>query len=182
MLINNIIKIDPNTRVNDLFVRNDSINASAVLNDIKHPLVKGLPNSADTRYQADFYKNIAIDIAVETVLNYPYAYISEKSLRAFACKRMLIVLGAPGVLLLLKDKGFQTFGDFIDESYDQIFDPVDRLAAVVKEVRRICSKPLHEIVAYLEKNQTKLDHNFQNLLQLQDIELMRIEDQIHNQP
>lgn len=178
MPANNLLKIDPATRVNDSFIKDDSIDASAVSFEVKHPIVDFLPNAAETRFQADFYKNIAVDISVETVFDYPYPYISEKSLRAFACKRMLIVLGPPGVLSLLRAKGFETFGDFIDESYDLIREPIPRFKKVVTEVHKVCSKPLHEVVQYLENNREKLDHNFNNLVQLQDIELKQIKRQI----
>ncbi|MEK9696490.1 MAG: hypothetical protein VW270_12035 [Candidatus Poseidoniales archaeon] len=171
----NIINLTPKTRINDHWVTDDSINATPpACKNFKHPMITGEPNDFDTRYQADFYKYIAVDIVVETVINYPYAYVSEKTLRSFACKRMFIVLGAAGTLELLHSKGFYTFNDFIDESYDQIKDPMQRFKAVEKEIKRLCDLPLEDIKSYMEKNYEKFDHNFKTLCNLQQVELQQI--------
>ena len=42
----------------------------------------------------------------------------------------LVVWGSPGSLTHLQDIGFETFGHAIDESYDTIKSPVDRLNAI----------------------------------------------------
>jgi len=170
----NIIQITPFTRVNDLFVSAPDIDASIPTSNVSNPLITSGPNSKDTRFQADFYKHIACDIVVETVFDYPYPYVSEKSLRAFACKRMMVVLGAPGVLKLLRSKGFETFGDIIDESYDTITDPIDRFNAVRTEVEKICNTPLDTIKTYIREHSHKFEHNFLNLKKLQQAELQQI--------
>lgn len=173
----NTIKLEPPTRVNDSWILDDSIEAStAGLKNWKHPLISGMPNDAATRYQADFYRHISLDIVVETVLDYPYAYITEKTFRPIACKRMFIILGARGSLRLLHSLGFTTWGDFIDESYDTIDDPVQRFLAVKNEVIRICAMPLDTIKLYMSKNLDKLEHNFSILENLQHQELKKIAD------
>lgn len=172
-----IIKLLPTTRVNDLFVLSDDINATPLTKNLRHPLVTSKPNDSNTRFQADFYKHIACDIVVETVFNYPYPYISEKTLRSFACKRMLIVLGPAGVLNLLKSKGFETFNDIINEEYDNIQDPIQRFNAVVTEIKKMCNTPLDVIKTYMKKNSDKFEHNFINLKNLQELELQKIAQQ-----
>lgn len=174
-----IIKLLPTTRVNDLFVLSDEIDATRPTKNLHHPLITGEPNDSNTRFQADFYKHIACDISVETVFNYPYPYVSEKTLRAFACKRMLIVLGPAGVLNLLKSKGFKTFDDIINEEYDTIQDPTQRFNAVVSEIKKICNTPLDVIKAYMKKNSDKFEHNFINLKNLQELELQKIAKQFN---
>ena len=167
--------LDPKTRVNDYWITDDSINASSDgCKTYKNSLIQGAPNSIDTRYQADFYQKIAVDVVAETVFNYPYAYISEKTLRSIACKRMFIIVGAPGTLKLLHSKGFDTFGDFIDESYDSIADPKERFLAIEQEIYRICSMPLETIKQYMIENSHKLESNFQVLQNLQNQELTQI--------
>lgn len=171
----NTIKLEPPTRVNDNWISDGSIQAStAELQNWKHPLISGGPNASATRYQADFYRHVSLDIVAETVLNYPYAYISEKTFRPIACKRMFIILGAKGSLQLLHSLGFTTWGDFIDESYDTIDDPVQRFLSVKNEVIRICHTPLDAIKLYMSKNLSKLEHNFSTLKNLQNRDLRRI--------
>ncbi len=171
----NFIKIYPNTTINDHFVIDGSINASPVRDiDYKHPLITGNANDLKTRYQAGFYKYIAVDLVVETVLNYPYPYISEKTLRPIACKRMFIVLGAQNTLALLKSKGFETFNDIIDESYDNIQNAPERFKAVEKQIYKICNTPLPVIKKYMTENAYKFEHNFKTLSNLQETELQQI--------
>jgi hypothetical protein len=175
----NIIKLSPATRVNDLFVVDSSVDATEPTESVYHPLITAGPNDQDTRFQANFYQHVACDIVVETVFNYPYPYISEKTLRAFACKRMLIVLGPVGVLKLLRSKGFQTFNDIIDESYDHISDPIERLHAVVSEIKKFCNTPLDTIKTYMQGNADKFEHNFLTLKNLQQLELQQIAQQFN---
>jgi hypothetical protein len=174
MPIFNVLKIDPFTRVHDLFVQDQRVDALPNQVNIRHPLILGGPNSMSSRYQAKFYQHAACDFVVETVLDYPYPYVSEKTLRPMACKRMFIVLGPVGVLKILHSKGFETFGDFVDESYDAIQDPSDRFFAVNEQIHQFCARPLEEIVQYLHNNQPKFDHNFNTLKALQQQELKEI--------
>ena len=172
----NLVLLSPATRVNDCFVSDTDINASLPVNVKKNALVAGNPNDPNTRFQAEFYKKIACDIVSETVFNYPYPYISEKILRPIACKRMFIVLGPCGILELLKQKGFQTFGDFINEEYDQITDPKERFIRVVSEIKNLCNTPLSSIQYYIRTNSAKFEHNFTHLKKLQELELQQIAD------
>jgi hypothetical protein len=174
----------PWTRVNDNWIYNDSVDATPVLVDIKHVLVSSPPSNIDNinfyldktqdRYNCNFYKNIALDIVSETVFNYPYPYISEKTLRPIANKRMFIVVGPKNVLQLLKSKGFETFPDYIDESYDDIDDPIERFNNIIESIDIFISQPMDDIKNYYRKNQDRFDHNFQLLTQLEENELENI--------
>jgi len=175
MPIFNVLSLDPFIRVNDAFVMDHSIDARPIEFPIRPSIIDSEPNSKETRYQADFYQYIACDLVVETVLDYPYPYISEKTLRPILCKRMFLILGPVGVLSLLRNKGFYTFNDIIDESYDNISDPSDRFRAVISEAEKFCSRPLQEIVQYLEHSHSKFEHNFYTLTNLQELELLDLE-------
>jgi hypothetical protein len=172
------LKTDPFTRINDTFVHNESIDASPINQSVRHPLITTPPNFMEDRFQPDFYQYIACDIVVETVFDYPYPYISEKTLRPISCKKMFIVVGPIGILSHLRSKGFQTFDDFINEKYDTIIDPNERFFAVVEQIRRFCDRPLHEIMQYLNDNKSKFDHNFENLMSLHDRELDELKRKI----
>lgn len=167
----NHLYFDPPTRINDLFSLDDRIDASPVSVSERHPMIQTLPNSENEKFQADFYQYIACDIVVETTFDYPYPYITEKTLRPIACKRMFIVVGPTGILSHLRTKGFQTFGDIIDETYDSIADPIDRFLEIKNQIYRFCDRPLEEILQYLHNNKHKFKHNFDNLMSMQSKEL-----------
>jgi len=170
----NVLRLEPFSRVNDAWVHDAVPDASPVCESRRHAMITGLPNSADTRFQAGFYRFAACDFVVETVLHYPYPYVSEKTLRPMACKRMFVICGPSGVLALLRSKGFATFDDFIDEGYDAEPDPVKRFQHVIREMRDLCARPLQQIVQYLKLNQDRLDHNFDTLMRLQNQELLAL--------
>jgi hypothetical protein len=162
------------TRVNDKFAQGNCVDASPILTDIKNVLIPGQPNNQSYRYQADFYKNFALDIVTETVFDYPYPCITEKTIRPIACKRMFILLGPAGVLDLLKSKGFTTFEDFVNEDYDTISDPIERFTQVVLSINEFLNKPLAEIKQYYHVNQQKFDQNFITLKNLRSVEYQQL--------
>lgn len=169
----------PLVMVNDQWMLDDSIDVSPVTKTVSHPLVATPPNHMPDRYQCDWYKYIALDIVTESVLKYPYPYITEKVLRSFACKRMFIYLGPANVLSLLHTKGFKTFDGFIDESYDCIEDPKERFLKVVDVVHNFLQRPLDEVKNYISANAALFDHNLKTLAELEDKELNRICQQLN---
>jgi hypothetical protein len=50
-------------------------------------------------------------------------------------------MATPGSLEYLRSYGFETFSPWIDETYDSVQDPVERMQAVLKEMQRISSLP-----------------------------------------
>ncbi len=166
---------DPLTRVNDkLCLKNGDTNP------IRHDIISDHipdsknPNFSSSRYQADFYKYFGLDIVTETVFNYPYPYISEKTLRPITSKRPFIVVGATGILALLKSKGFKTFSTIIDESYDSIIDHSDRFDSVTASIKEFVTQPIEKIRVDVESISSILEHNFNTYLTLEDIELSQL--------
>lgn len=112
----------------------------------------------------EFYNRYAVDIIVETNFDYPYVFISEKTLRTILAKTSFVMFGAHGTLSYLKSIGFETFGDIWDESYDAIEDPQDRFIACTKIVKEIAEWPLEtaqEVCCTLED---RLERNQKTLL------------------
>jgi hypothetical protein len=57
-------------------------------------------------------------------------FVSEKVYTAIAHGQIFVMLAPAGTLAYLRSQGYQTFGNFIDESYDSISDNYARLQAV----------------------------------------------------
>ena len=95
--------------------------------------------------QYDFAKKSGVYIVTETVFNHPYPWFSEKTTSALLSGRPFVIIGAEGSLLELKKKGYKTFDDIFDESYDKISDPSARLEAIFELVSGINKKTLDEI-------------------------------------
>ena len=160
----------PMTRVNDQFIFDQSIDATPITQSVTHTLITTPPSHASSYFQSDFYQQIGIDIVTETVFHYPYPCITEKTLRPISCKRMFIIVGPSGILQLLRSKGFQTFGNIIDESYDSIVDPVKRFNSILHSINAVMTLPLSFIKEYYVQNQSLFDENFYVLQNIQQHE------------
>jgi len=168
----NIIEINPVTRVNDRFITDQSIDCTPPKHDYCDALITSGANQ--TRHRAGFYENVALDIVNETVLDYPYPYISEKTIRPIACKRMFVILGPYKILQFLKSFGFQTWDDILDESYDNIQDPQARFLSLIQSVDEFCKLPLDVVKQVLVDRRHRLDHNYNTLRDLRAKEISRL--------
>lgn len=60
--------------------------------------------------------------------------VTEKSIKAAATGNPFVMIGTPRAVLRLAEFGFCTFDGLIDQSYDLIEDPLDRLDAVFRSI------------------------------------------------
>jgi hypothetical protein len=91
--------------------------------------------SAD--FELDDYTNTDIEVVLETLFDDQRVHLTEKILRPIAMGHPFILCSTPGSLQYLQSYGFQTFGSIIDESYDQIVDPVRRLEKIISVMQEI---------------------------------------------
>ncbi len=73
--------------------------------------------------------------------------ISEKTYKA-VLTQPFIIMARPGMLKYLRQKGFDTFDDVFDNSYDEVENDWERFQLIMKEVNRVCNleqETLHEI-------------------------------------
>jgi len=104
--------------------------------------------------------NSAITVNCETVFHGHGPCYSEKLIKCANTARPFIEVSSPHTLKDLRRWGFETFPDLIDESYDDIEDPQQRIDFVCKEIERLSKIPLAELCDYIKKNRDKLEHNF----------------------
>ena len=97
--------------------------------------------TASADYHAPDYAHTGIEIVLETLFDDTRWHLTEKSLRPIACGRPFMLAGTPGSLEYLRSYGFETFGNLIDESYDQIANSVERLQCITAEMSRISKLP-----------------------------------------
>ena len=83
-------------------------------------------------------------VVTETVFYYDKLHLTEKIFKPIVSKQPFMLLAAPGNLAYLRSYGFETFGPYIDESYDAVLDPAERIQFIVTEMRRIASLPLDQ--------------------------------------
>lgn len=92
------------------------------------------------------YENSLVSVVTETTfyqsqkLVYPVnhaRFLSEKIFKPIGVGHPFILMSVPKSLELLKSLGYKTFHPFIDESYDDEFDDIERLKMIVKEIEKI---------------------------------------------
>lgn len=95
----------------------------------------GADASAD--YCVQDYQETQVEVVLETLFDDLRWHLTEKTLRPIACGHPFILAATPGSLQYLRNYGFETFAGLIDETYDTIEDPVQRLKAIMSAMNRL---------------------------------------------
>lgn len=111
--------------------------ALQITTDLDCVASQSIDSTASATYTPEHYQQCAIDVVLETLFDDARVHLTEKILRPLACGQPFMLVGTAGSLATLRSYGFQTFGTWIDEGYDNILDPVQRLKAVVSEMSRV---------------------------------------------
>lgn len=110
----------------------------------------------------DIYNNSWYSIVAETTCYNLYSQITEKVAKPIVAERPFIAFASQHYLRNLRNLGFQTFANAIDESYDSIEDVRQRMMAAWKQVEWLCTQDPKEVYAILD---SVLKHNRQHFLQ-----------------
>ena len=120
--------------------------------------------SADFGHQEfELWKSGLWHIVTETVFYHSKLHLTEKIFKPIVAQRPFMLAAAPGNLAYLKSYGFKTFDQWIDESYDTIADPDQRLQAMVDQTQRLCAMSRSELQQMHREMQPVLEHNFNHL-------------------
>jgi len=98
-----------------------------------------------------------VNVILETtVYNTNSPYLTEKTWKVLAQHRPFVVFGDTNILKKLQEQGFKTFGQYCDESYDAIADPVEKGIQVIEAMKQLvdsCKKYPDEIDSICRHNQ-----------------------------
>lgn len=118
------------------------------------------PNSDMFKY----YKETFFSLVTETLYFEKDIFISEKTFKPIAFKHPFVMVGSHQHLAKLRSLGYKTFHPFINESYDDIADPLQRLGAIVDEVERLCKLDDVELDNFISNVYPIIEHNFKTLM------------------
>jgi hypothetical protein len=117
------------------------------------------------RFDARLHEDAAVYLITESEMGGASSRrFTEKTVKGLAAMNPFVVFGNVGTLASLHSWGFQTFSPFIDESYDQIEDPVARFRAAYAEVRRLHAMSMECLLEQRRSLFPALEHNRQRLL------------------
>jgi len=122
----------------------------------------------DAAYQSEtiekLYKDIFVNLVTESRFAQPTGNYSEKTYHPMWYKKPFILAAPPFTLKCLREQGFKTFGDFWDETYDEITNHEERLYAIMSVIDEIDSKSIEELQSMYIKMQDILEFNYNKLL------------------
>lgn len=136
-------------------------------NSIQHLLpLPPIDNTVDFQNTpVDFYCNSYLGIITDTSYE-SNIYLSEKIFNAINYEQLFAYLGPPYTLAYLKDQGYETFGDVIDETYDNNANHGERLLHYTTSLIDFLSQPIDTIHDVYVTCLPRIKHNKQ-LLQSQ---------------
>jgi hypothetical protein len=86
--------------------------------------------------------NAHLDSYFEMIVETNYVehtiFHSEKTFKAIAWSQPFVMFAERYSVQALRELGYDVFDDFIDHSYDNIADPIERMTATFLEVTRLC--------------------------------------------
>jgi hypothetical protein len=147
-----------------------------------------LPHSLISEVDSDYTnvsawtdKNIApymdsyFYVCTETYIHGEHKSLTEKVFKPIANFQPFLFLAYPGALKVLKNLGFRTFDNFIDESYDDEIDESVRSNMIYQEITRLCSMSVEEIHSWYWSMKDILIHNYYHLLNIHKTETWSVE-------
>ena len=131
-------------------------------NDLEqHFLLNNTDSTASADYVSLDYQTTEVEVVLETLFDDDRLHLTEKILRPIACGHPFMLVATHGSLEYLRSYGFETFDQLIDESYDAIEDPAERLQAIVREMKRIAALPTDIKVQLYKQMRTVAKRNQQ---------------------
>lgn len=86
-------------------------------------------------------------------------FFSEKVYKPLALGMPFITLGNPGTLQDLRDRGFVTFNDWFDESYDYDYDIQKRIGIIVENIKKLSQYSFYDLKNIRTDMYEILEHN-----------------------
>ena len=102
-----------------------------------------------------------IFLVTETCFFQRKTHLTEKIFKPIVLRMPFILAGCAYNLAYLRSYGFRTFGDYWDESYDSIEDPVLRIEAITQVIKTVNKLSTQQQMTMLLDMQPILEHNYQ---------------------
>ena len=115
---------------------------------------------AETRMvHAQQYGDTVCSVVAETLVDNDIHYISEKTFKSLAAGHLFVILSGSGFLKNLRERGFKTFNDHFDESYDTELDldkRIQKIISVLQFIKNSDHEKLYRDTADIRKHNHQL--------------------------
>lgn len=110
-------------------------------------------------YDDEPYRRTSFNITNETEIHDDVCFLSEKTWKAVISCRPFVIMGTPGTLKYLRQKGFMTFEKYLDESYDNIKGFNGRFLHVSNIIKVIGNLSHQQLTIFKNSVRPILNHN-----------------------
>jgi hypothetical protein len=108
------------------------------------------------------FNETAYSIIAETDYDNTLSFYSEKTAKPFIAKRLFVAFTGYKFLHNLREQGFLTFCDVIDESYDLEINDEKRYAMAFEQVKKLCSMDQEDVYNTIKP---VLEHNYKHVME-----------------
>ncbi len=123
-----------------------------------------MDNSVSGLVPWEIYNRTWFSVVCETLGKDRVFLSAEKIAKCLQARRLFVVFAIQGFLQHYRNWGFETFGDVIDETYDNEPDDIRRWSQAFEQVQWLCKQNLP---ALLKKLQPRLEHNHHRLYEFE---------------
>ena len=117
----------------------------------------------DIYIKESLYQDTYFSIVTETVFDYPYSFRTEKIWKPVAVGHPWIAVANAGFYRDMRNLGFRTFNNLIDESFDSIDNNQDRLTRISEVVRDLCQQ---DLASFIKECYNVCKYNQQHLAEM----------------
>lgn len=109
------------------------------------------------------FNHCFVYVVTETVGDYPYPYLTEKTWKAIVSKMPFMIIGGPNSLHQLQQFGFKTFSQWWSEDYDCLPTVAQRIESIVVELKKLSNLSIQDRVNLKHDMQHIVNHNHKHL-------------------
>lgn len=111
-----------------------------------------------------YYEDSYFSVVSETTFFYGDVdnsrFITEKTFKAIVMNHPFIIVSLPKSLEVLTELGYKTFSPWINESYDQEMDDLNRMLMIIDEIERLSNLSPEELIEFLTATKEICEYNY----------------------
>jgi hypothetical protein len=145
---------------------------------LDHPNVPGHASASFGNNEINLFQSAFLHVVTETVFYKRKLHLTEKIFRPIVVGRPFVLMGAAGNLEYLKRYGFETFGSWWNEDYDQETDSELRQNKVVKIINDLSKLDMSDLKDMYNEMLPVIKHNYNHFYT--DFKTIIVDELINN--
>lgn len=110
---------------------------------------------------SEHYDSAWFSVVVDTdFLGDDCLFLTPIAFKSFMNFSPFVYFGNSGALKRMRELGFRTFSPWIDETYDSVLDPFERMRLALQEIRRLCLLSHEQLREMYNELWPTLAHNY----------------------